>query len=98
LYAFDGKFKVDSLDELPLAFFIGDSFEDEHTDLINEIFGYDSSGFLDMVHEQFDALVSLVFLKACRMVEERVSDGSLVDFLWVKIRRVRWTYGASMCL
>jgi hypothetical protein len=98
LDAFNSKLKVDGLDELAFAFFICDSFEDKHTDLIDEVFGYDSSGFLDMVHEQLDALVSLVFLKACRMVEERVSDGSLVDFLRVKIRSLRWTCAASMCL
>ncbi len=98
LDAFDSKLKVNGLDELPFAFFICDSFEDKHTDLIDEIFGYDSCGFLDMVHEQPNALVSLVFLKACRMVKKRVSDGSLVDFLRVKIRSVRLTCAASMCL
>jgi hypothetical protein len=81
LDAFDVKFEVDGLDELSFAFFIGDSFEDLDADLIDDVFGNDAGGFFDVVHEQLHALVRFILLETSGMVEERVCDGRLVDFL-----------------
>lgn len=66
----DIEFEVDGLDDLSFAFLIGDSFEDLDADLIDDVFGNDAGGFLDMVHEHFYALVSLILLETRGMVEE----------------------------
>lgn len=78
---FDVEFKIDGLDELSFAFFVGDSFEDLDADFIDDVFRDDAGGFLDVVHKKLHALVRFVLLETRGMVEERVCDGRLVDFL-----------------
>ena len=52
LDAFDCQFKVDCLDKITLGLLIGDFFEDlVDIDLIDDVFGYDSGGFFDMIEE-----------------------------------------------
>lgn len=84
LNTFDCQFQVDCLDEITFGLLIGDFFEDlVDINLVDDIFGYDSCCFFDMIKEEFDTLVGIVLFIASGVVEERVGDGGFVNFLRV---------------